>query len=390
MLAVIVVAAGRGRRMGQKKQYHLLGGEPVLVRALRPFCAFSPCREQVVVVPAGDEQFVQGLLAARGLGDGVRVVAGGEERTDSVRAGLEALSSLAEWVFVHDAARPFAGVPLLERLWARRGQADGIIPVVPVTDTIKEVEGERVHATVPRERLRAVQTPQLFQTAGLRRAHEEARAEGLAATDDAALLERLGMPVLTVEGEEGNRKLTTPADLSWAEWQLQGESADEERIGFGVDSHRLVEGRPLVLAGVPVPFDRGLIGHSDADVLLHSLMDALLSAAGLGDIGQQFPPGDPAYRGADSGGLLEQVVALLGEAGWSVAEANLTLVAEAPRIAGFLPRMRERVARLLGIAPERVAIKGTTADRLGALGRGEGMQAFALVRIRRRRGGWSG
>lgn len=399
----VVVAAGQGRRMGGvDKGFLPLGGRPVLFWSLSALSAVPEIREIVVVVAPGEEDAVAGRIAGGRFPKVAAVVPGGAERQFSVAAGLDALSPQIEIVAVHDGARPLVEPEAVRQALARLAAEDlaGVALGVPVKDTIKELdEGGLVAGTPRRERLWAVQTPQVFRVAVLRQAHAEARASGVLATDDCALVERLGLPVALVPGDYRNLKVTTWDDLALAERLLAKRAGGAEephasewrsgrcgamRVGVGYDVHRLVEGRDLVLGGVRVPYEKGLLGHSDADVLTHALMDALLGAAGLGDIGQQFPDTDPAYAGADSLALLGRVGALVAGAGYRVHNADAVVIAERPKLAPHLPAMRERLAAALGCAPDAVGLKATTTEGLGFTGRGEGIAAQAVCLLAKR------
>lgn len=357
----IVVAAGEGRRFGGPKQYAALGGRRVIDWALA--AARAACDGVVVVVPPARAGAPEPAADA--------VVAGGATRSASVRAGLTAVPPEAEVVVVHDAARPFATPALFAAVVAAvRAGADGAVPGVGVPDTVKQVAGNVVVATLPREELVAVQTPQAFAAAALRAAH----AGGGEATDDAALVEAAGGRVVVVAGDPRNRKITTPEDLTAAAAGPVG-----LRVGLGFDVHPFAaDDRPLVLGGVRLEGERGLAGHSDADVVAHAVADALLGAAGLGDIGTQFPDTDPRWAGADSMALLAEVVARVGAAGWRAVNVDCAVVLEAPRLAPVRDRMQQRLAEVVG-AP--VAVKPRRAEGLGALGRREGVACWAVVLV---------
>ncbi len=378
--AAILVAAGRGRRMGAvPKPFLPLAGRPMLVHALRALLEAPGVHAAVVVAPPAYLDAARAHTAA--FPRVAAVVPGGEERQDSVAAGLEAVPQ-AEWVVVHDAARPLATPDLVRRVLAAAAETGAATAALPSRDTLKEVAGGVVRRTLDRERIWQVQTPQAFRAALLRAAHERARREGLRATDDAALVEAAGGVVRVVEGEALNLKVTTPADLELAEAVVaRREGLTPLRTGIGYDAHRLVPGRRLVLGGVTIPFDRGLSGHSDADAVLHALMDALLGAAGLPDIGQHFPA-DERFRGADSRRLLAEVVSRVQAAGFLPVQADVVVLAEEPRLAPHLPAMRAVIAGLLGLEEEAVGIKATTTDGLGAIGRGEGIAAQAVATLR--------
>ncbi len=379
-IGAVILAAGQSRRMGGTDKLFLpLGGRPVLGWSLEAFRAVPEVAVRVVVAGPHNRAQVRALLTPEEI-----LVEGGARRQDSVRAGVEALPEGIDAVLIHDGARPRVTPELIRRAIEAVQAHGAAVPGIPVADTIKEVGSDgRVVATPDRSRLRAIQTPQAFRLDLLRAAYD--RVDWTRTyTDEGALLEAAGTPVYVFEGDPRNRKLTRPEDLPFLEALSSDRAPAEVRVGYGYDVHRVAEGRRLVLGGVEIPWEgRGLAGHSDADVLLHALMDALLGAAGMGDIGRHFPPSDPAYRGADSRRLLERVVAWLREAGWQVVHVDLTLIAQAPRIAPYADEMRARIARTLGIDPGRVNLKATTPEGLGALGRGEGMAAHAVALIRR-------
>jgi 2-C-methyl-D-erythritol 4-phosphate cytidylyltransferase/2-C-methyl-D-erythritol 2,4-cyclodiphosphate synthase len=374
----VVVAGGQGQRFGGPKQFAELAGRPLVAWAVE--ACRSVCEGVVLVVPAGsaEDPAVVGAGADR-------VAEAGPSRSASVRSGLAAVPEEAGWVVVHDAARPLATPALFERVLAEVRRPDGpagCVPGLAVSDTLKELPepldagastGAVVTRTVPRERLVAVQTPQAFRAEALRAAHRG----GGEATDDAGLLEALGLAVRCVPGEAANRKVTTKEDLALMAATLGG-PVGGFRVGQGFDVHPFAEpsdGRRLVLGGVEVPGAPGLAGHSDADVVAHALADAVLGAAGLGDIGQHFPASEPAWAGADSMDLLARSVAMAKAAGWRVGNGHCTVVAERPALAGYLGAMGERLGGVLG-APVQVTAK--RAEGLGSLGRREGMACFAV------------
>ncbi|MFP5376664.1 MAG: 2-C-methyl-D-erythritol 4-phosphate cytidylyltransferase [Acidimicrobiia bacterium] len=362
----IVVAAGGSTRFGRPKQYAALGGRRVLDWSL---AAAREASDGVVLV-------VPPEAAGRPEPAADAVVAGAATRSGSVRRGLAAVPAGAEVVVVHDAARPLA-TPAMVRagVEAVRGGAGGAVCAVPVTDTVKEVDGTTVVGTLDRTRLWAVQTPQAFRAAALRAAHE---GEG-EASDDAALLEAAGTPVVVVPGGPGNLKVTVPADLVVAEAFV----GTPPRVGQGFDVHRFSDdpARPRVLGGVVLGGERGLAGHSDADVVAHAVADALLGAAGLGDLGRHFPDDDPAWAGADSLGLLAEVARRVAEAGWRPANVDCTVVLERPRLAPHRDAMEKALGAAVG-AP--VSVKAARAEGLGAVGRGEGVACTAVALVVRR------
>ena len=373
----VLVAAGRGTRAGldANKVFYPVEGRSPLSRSLDAI-AQTGLYEGIVLVLAKDDFLAYRALAEReGACPLVKsVVAGGKTRQESVFAGLKVVPESVEWVSIHDAARPFAGEALFRAtLDAARETGSGVIST-DVTDTVKRVEEGRAVETLDRERLRAVQTPQSFRREEILRAHLAALADGFAGTDDASLYEReFGSATLvTADGARENVKLTHRGDF------LRG----DVRMGTGYDVHRLVEGRPLVLGGVTIPWEKGLLGHSDADVALHALMDAMLGALGEGDIGRHFPDSDEQYRGIASTELLRRVVELTRNKGYRVGNCDVTIVAQAPKLAPYIEEMRANVARVLGVDVSRVNIKATTTERLGFEGEGLGVSAQAVAVMR--------
>lgn len=371
----LVVAAGRGERAGGElpKQYRALGGEPVLRRTLRALLRrFAPDELRVVIDPAHRPLYE---AAVRGL-DLPEPVAGGSTRRDSVRAGLEALaSSPPHHIYVHDAARPFVSSALLDRLARALARAQAVIPVLPVPDSLVRCAEGRASEYVPRTGVARVQTPQAFRFELLLRAHRSVPAGSF--HDDGSLVRAIGEEVAVTEGDENNFKLTTAADFARAERLLA--VARQVRTGFGCDVHAFAPDRPLVLCGLRLPHPRGLAGHSDADVALHALTDAILATFGAGDIGQHFPPTDPRWRDAGSTWFLGHALKLLARAGGRLAHVDLTIVCEEPKIGPHREAMRQRLGELTGLPPDRLSIKATTTEGLGFTGRREGIAAFALV-----------
>jgi 2-C-methyl-D-erythritol 4-phosphate cytidylyltransferase/2-C-methyl-D-erythritol 2,4-cyclodiphosphate synthase len=383
-----VVAAGRGSRFGagMPKQYRLLEGTPVLRRAVTPFLAHPRVSAVRVVIHADDAESYRQAVGDLPL---MPPMPGGATRQESVLRGLESLAdSLPARVLIHDAARPFVARDILDRVIGALDNWDGAVPALPVTDTLKRADASRgaeavsIVTTVERAHLWRAQTPQGFRYPGILDAHR--RCIGLSLNDDAALAESVGLRVALVAGDRDNLKVTTEDDLHHAERLLAG--AAETRTGFGFDVHRFCDGSRVMLCGVPVPHDRGLLGHSDADVGLHALTDALLGAIGAGDIGTHFPPGDPRWRGVPSELFLRHAAALVGQASGVVVNVDVTLVCERPKVGRYREAMRGRIAELLALSPARVSVKATTTEELGFTGRSEGIaaQAIATVRLPRR------
>lgn len=384
----LIPAAGVGRRMGadRPKQYMTVAGEPMLAQTVRALERVSRIERIFVVVSAADAWIDE---VAKTFLPRVKVLrAGGAERADSVLGGLTAAQLPGDaWVLVHDAARPCVRPSEVnhlidEVLGDAHGDLAGGILAVPMADTVKRADPQRmILETVPRADLWRAATPQLFRVGTLLRA----LTAGLAGvTDEASAVERLGLPVKVVSCRSANLKVTEPGDEKLAELilgekNMQAPQIPQIRVGQGYDSHRLVEDRRLILGGVEIPFEKGLDGHSDADVLLHALTDAVLGAAALGDIGQHFPPSDPQWKGADSRKLLRAVVELARRAGWTIVNVDATLVAERPKIGPHMKAIRESVAQTLGVAVEQVSVKAKTNERMDAVGHEEGMMAQAVA-----------
>ena len=372
-IAALLVAAGTGERFqaGQPKQYVPIAGRPCLRWAAEALAA-----DVDLIQPVGDARRIAEAL--EGL-DHRPPVPGGPTRQDSVRAGLEALAAGTETpdlVLVHDAARPFVPPGTIPALIAALAEAPGAIPAVPVADTLKRAAGGRVEATVPREGLYRAQTPQGFRFAVLLGLH---RGAPPGATDDASLLEAAGLGVRLVPGDERNVKLTYPEDLVRLEQALAPPMLP--RVGTGFDVHALVAGRPLILCGVAVPHERGLAGHSDADVGIHALCDAIYGALAEGDIGRHFPPSEAEWKDADSARFLRHAAERVRERGGILAHADVTLICERPKISAHAGAMRARLAGLMGVDAGRVSVKATTTERLGFAGRGEGIAAQAAATV---------
>ncbi len=385
---VILLAAGSGKRMqaGENKVFLPLCGMPALCRSVRAFQGL--CDALVLVVKPDEEQKARELLHAHGLMGAVSAIAyGGPERQDSVRNGLALLPKEESIVLIHDGARPLIAKEVIERAIASVKEHGTGVASVPVKDTIKQVDGENKAVSTPdRARLRAVQTPQGFMKSILLAAHHQAEEKGILATDDAALVEALGIPVQLTEGSLDNMKITTPEDVLMAEAALnkrEGQHPPSIRIGQGYDVHQLTRGRKLILCGVEIPHETGLLGHSDADVALHALTDALLGALALGDIGKHFPDSDPAYKGISSLLLLKHVVSLVKKHGFTVGNADVTIVAQRPKLAPYIAAMRESAAEALQTPQDRVNIKATTTEHLGFEGEEKGISAHAVCLLMR-------
>ncbi len=387
-VAAIIVAAGRGLRAGAggPKQYREIAGRTVIARALEPFATHRDVAYVQPVRHADDDAAF--AAAARGLTH-LSPVPGGASRQASVRAGLEALAAQApDIVMIYDAARPFVSRALISRAIAAVNETGAAIPAIAVADTIKQVDATgKIVGTPSRADLRIAQTPQVFRFDKILDAHRRAAHEGLGEfTDDAALAEWAGMTVATFEGDALNIKLTTPEDFAREEARLSASlvsaSLGDIRTGTGYDVHALGDGDHVMICGVRVPFHRGFIAHSDGDVGLHALVDALLGALADGDIGSHFPPSDPKWKGASSDRFLEDAARRVRERGGRIANLEVTLICERPKIGPHRDAMRAKIAEIAGISMSRVAVKATTSERLGFTGREEGIAATASATIR--------
>jgi 2-C-methyl-D-erythritol 4-phosphate cytidylyltransferase / 2-C-methyl-D-erythritol 2,4-cyclodiphosphate synthase len=388
-VAAVVVAAGRGERAGQPfegpKQYRLIGGKPVIRHTLDVFATHPKVDAIAVAIHPDDSAlFAQ---ACNGLCGTLHTVHGGHSRQESTRLALAALEELGpEIVLIHDGVRPFIDAPLIDRVIDMVGDGTGALPVVAVSDTLKR-QGENmlVEATVPRDGLFAAQTPQGFPFRPILDAHEKAWKAGLTSfTDDSAIAEWAGLPVRLVEGSPDNTKLTWARDIALADQRLGGHGMTQlpdVRTGNGYDVHAFGLGNHVTLCGVEIPHAKGLQGHSDADVGLHALTDALLATCGAGDIGTHFPPSDPQWKGAASRIFVEHAAGLVRERGGRIANADITLICEAPKIGPHRPAMVAVLSDMLGISPERISVKATTNEGLGFIGRAEGIAAIATATV---------
>jgi len=382
-VAAVVVAAGRGLRAGGDlpKQYRQVLGEPAIRSSLIALAGHASISLVQPVIHPDDAALFRAASGGLAL---LPAVPGGASRQASVRAGLEAVQSHhPELVLVHDAARPFASHALITRAIAAGRASGAAVPVIPVADTVKTVDSAGyVTGTIDRTPMRMVQTPQAFAFAALLDAHRRANAAGRDDfTDDAALAEWAGLRVSTFEGEAENVKLTTDDDFARAE-AMKLSALSDVRTGFGFDVHRFGDGDHVMLGGVRVPHTRGLSGHSDADVVLHALVDALLGALAEGDIGVHFPPTDAQWRGASSDRFLAFAAERVRARGGRIAHLDVTVVCEAPRVGPHRDAMCARIAEIAGVAIERVGLKATTSEKMGFAGRGEGMAAFANATVR--------
>ena len=369
-VTAIIVAAGASHRMGfDKLSYCLPDGRTVLETSCALFAA-HPAVDELVLVAGGNRPQCEAIAAA--CPKPCTVVQGGTTRADSVHNGLAAAKG--QLVAIHDAARPFASEEVITRVLQAAAKTGAAAPAVPVKDTIKVADKDgKVVATPDRATLYAVQTPQCFDRALYLQALEAVSGEKASlVTDDCSLFELAGLPVTLTAGDYANLKITTKEDL---------QKENTMRIGHGYDVHRLVEDRKLILGGVEVPYEKGLLGHSDADVLLHAVMDAVLGAAALGDIGQHFPDTDPAYKGADSLALTREVAKIIAAHGYKVGNIDATILCQRPKLAPHIPAMRKNIADAFGLPLDAVSVKATTEEHLGFTGEGLGIAAHAVALI---------
>jgi 2-C-methyl-D-erythritol 4-phosphate cytidylyltransferase / 2-C-methyl-D-erythritol 2,4-cyclodiphosphate synthase len=402
-VGAVIVAAGRSTRMaGLDKQFALAAGRPLLAYTAGVF-EKSPLIDEFVIV-LSPENLARGRELARteGWTKLKALVEGGLRRQDSVWNGLQALTHAPEtgpaWVMIHDGARPFVTEKILVAGLAAARETGACVAAVPVKDTIKLVDRASglVHQTPPRELLWAIQTPQVFRFDLICQAHLKGQASGAEVTDDAMMAELAGYPVKVFQAAYTNIKVTTPDDLDQAHRILAGQNNPIEpeklpqepvsgpvsptfRIGQGFDVHRLVAGRPLILGGIEIPFELGLDGHSDADVLTHAIINALLGAAGLGDIGRHYPPTDPAIKGISSLQMLKELYRKIQAENWQLVNLDATVVAQKPKLAPFVPQMRRKLAETLGVNENQLNLKATTTEKLGFAGRMEGLEGQAVV-----------
>lgn len=373
-VTALIVAAGKGERLGGNvpKQYRSLGGKPVLRWAVETVIRHPAIHRARIVIGEDQQELAASVLEGMPVGD---LIIGGAERSDSVRAGLAAIGDGT--VIVHDAARPFCPNAVIDRLLAALEDADGAVPVLPVIDTLAS-GGRTLESPVDRNRLLRVQTPQAFRVEDLIYAYEEAGRTS--ATDESTVMLAAGLKVAAVEGDPMLEKLTTQADWDRAEAILASRLVS--RTGLGFDVHAFAGEGPIMLGGIAIPHSRGLAGHSDADVALHAITDALLGAAGLGDIGEHFPPSDPKWQGASSDLFLRHAAKRVRERGGIIDHVDVTIIAERPKVGPHRDVMRQRIADILRLPLAAVSVKATTTEGLGFAGRGEGIAAQAVATLR--------
>ena len=373
-VTALIFAAGSGTRMGAEtpKQFRRLAGKPLLRHAVEALAAHPRITAVRVVIGTGQEKLAEAALAGLDVGT---LIAGGAERADSVRAGLAEIEEGI--VLVHDAARPFCPPEVVDRLIDALAKADGAVPVLPVADTLAKGDSE-LRGTVNRTQLLRIQTPQAFHLEDLRYAYDEAGSG--APTDESTVMQHAGLKVATVAGDEALHKLTSPRDWEHAEMMLAARLIS--RSGTGFDVHAFDGPGPLIMGGITIDHPQGLAGHSDADVVLHAITDALLGAAALGDIGQHFPPSDPQWKGAASDRFLRHAADLIEAKGGIIDHVDCTVICEAPKVGPHRAAIQARVAEILGIKVEAVSIKATTTEQLGFAGRREGIASSAIATIR--------
>ncbi|MBH9975230.1 bifunctional 2-C-methyl-D-erythritol 4-phosphate cytidylyltransferase/2-C-methyl-D-erythritol 2,4-cyclodiphosphate synthase [Bartonella sp. B10834H15] len=401
--AAIILAAGRGERIGSPengpKQYRMIAGRAVIFHTLKHFIDSGLFSNIVLVIHKDDEQLCK--KAIDGISDAITIVHGGSTRQISTLCGLRALNAMPEdrhpeYVYIHDGARPFVSEALLERIQHALAPDCGILPAVAVSDTLKRADDNgMVIGTIKRDHLFGAQTPQAFPFSKILELHENADKLGQTGfTDDCALAESAGLPIKIVEGSSDNIKITWPADLALAQLRMKTENMTNEineapsslqfpdvRTGNGYDVHPFETGDGVTLCGVKIAYEKKLSGHSDADVALHALTDALLATRGAGDIGTHFPPSDPQWKGASSDIFVRHAVSIIKDAGGRIANADITLIAEAPKIGPHRAAMTEKLMDMLGISADRISIKATTNEKLGFVGRKEGIAAIATATV---------
>ena len=385
-VTAIIAAAGDGRRMasGVPKQFMEIGGVSLLQRSVSAFCQVPRITDIIVVTRADAVEEVSRTIAVAGRA--MSVVAGGATRQESVAAAFDHVAPASEYVMVHDAARPFITPSLIDRTLDAAIESGAAIAALPARDTVKQaasVEGRAFIArTIPREEIYLAQTPQAFRREILASAVQLGR-DGAVATDESALAELAGIRIRLVDGDPLNFKVTTDSDIALSRGLAGGaELADRMRAGTGYDLHRLVEGRPLLLAGVSIPSDLGALGHSDADVVCHVVTDAVLGAAGAGDIGRHYPDTSPEWKDASSIALLRASVRHVRSLGFEIVNVDVSVILERPKIAKYVPQIQEALAAALGVDVARVSVKGKTNEGLDAVGRGEAIAAHAVALLR--------
>jgi len=391
--AAVIAAGGTGVRMqaAVPKQFLEVSGKPVLLRTVENIVSVERISQVVVALPAEHISRARAILDRYPMRIPVECVVGGSNRQESVHRGVKKVRNRIDVIMVHDAVRPFCLPDMVQYILKSAWEKGSAVAGMPATETIQRVSEEGlVMETPPRQELYAIQTPQAFRADIIRSALERASSGKFIGTDESSVVRWAGHPVYIVKGSPDNIKITTPLDLKLAGFLMdanlqerEGAGMEHTRVGQGIDYHRLVEGRKLVLGGVTVPFEKGLDGHSDADVLSHAVCDALLGAAGIGDIGQHFPDTDPANRGRSSIEFLEEIRARIHTEGWKIQNVDATMLAQQPKLAPYMQEMRQNIASALDLGPEGVNIKATTTEGLNSEGRGEGISAQAIALLSR-------
>ena len=391
---VILPAAGFGTRMQSStpKQFLEIAGEPILVRTIKTFVQYAAIHYLVIAVAADQRPNLETLLTrylSTEQQDKIILTTGGATRQLSVKAGFDAMPAEIQIILVHDGARPLVSGSLIRACLQTIIDKGAAIAAIPVNDTIKRINADKtIGKTIDRSDLYSAQTPQGAIRHLFEKAYQAAERDGFIGTDESSLFEHAGIPVAVVEGEERNIKITRPGDLQIAQGLLEekripGGTNNMLRIGHGFDAHRLEKGRKLILGGEHIEYTKGLLGHSDADVLTHALIDAILGALGAGDIGSHFPDTDDSYKGINSLILLEKIIGLTINQGYRISNTDLTVLCQAPKLAPYLKKMRQNLSRICNISLESVNIKATTTEKMGYIGRGEGIAAHAIVLLRK-------
>ena len=381
-VSVIIPAAGNATRMrGIHKTMYRLAGVPVLIRALKAFHHIDSVGEMIVAVRPEDMEAVRRLVSHYPLDVPVLVVPGGSTRQESVTNALAVSDAQFDFVAIHDGARPLIDTEDITAVFDAAFSCGAAALGVPVKDTVKLTDNQRIFETLPREKMVAIRTPQVFRKQLYLQGCEQAKKSHADYTDDCQLLEAIGAEIRVVYGRDSNIKVTTPSDLQIAEALLRESGRNENmniRVGHGYDVHRLTQGRKLIIGGVEIPYEYGLEGHSDADVLVHAIMDSMFGALAMGDIGQHFPDTDGAYYNIDSMFLLKKTVGIVAQEGYSIGNIDSTILAQAPKLAPYIEQMRKNIAEVCGVDPEQISVKATTEERLGFTGSKEGMAAHAV------------
>lgn len=393
LAAAVIAAGGTGIRMSASvpKQFLQIAGKPILLHTLESVSSVEEVVQIVLVLPEDHMAAANAILERHPMRVEVRCVPGGASRQESVCLGVAHVREDADIILVHDAVRPLCDRETMARVLHAAWKKGAAVPGLPANETIQRVSRRgRVLATPPREELYAIQTPQAFYASVLKSALEQAQQSGFVGTDESSVVRWAGHAVAVVPGSPDNIKITRPLDLDIAEMVISkrtgvtgrmGMSESRLRIGQGIDYHRLVQGRKLILGGVEIPFEKGLEGHSDADVLCHAVCDAVLGAAGMGDIGRHFPDTDPSHRGRSSLEFLREARTKIEDRGWTIRNVDATLLAQRPKLAPYMDRMRHNIAASLGLDSADVSVKATTTEGLNAEGRGEGISAQAVILI---------